>query len=797
MKRIRGALVLLLSYALGVQPVVAQVRASISAPAAAGVGAAAASALGASGAASFRLQALALTPSAGLSAALFVPALAPSVPPSAANAAAVAAVPALTAPAAAAVGSPASALAAATPAERVASIQAAANRAVYGLERASVGGARGQADVQFAALTADRLAAASSAAEAPLAAESAAAAPVSLGKSVAPAAGAAKADVPAPQAPKRGYFQVFRDPERNKSFWSYMKGYCIFLLGMEMYVVGQPYLVSSMVTNSLKEKHDARGANPAVVTEMIRTDRSLTRIFHWVAQFFSYALNPLFSSKEEQEGPKKWLVRSMLIRSAALAVIPALFFATGVLGVAGSLWLMCGLVAAQSFFQGISVTTEGAATTRLLGDKSVTAEERTHANAIMTVFGSVIAIIGPVLAGQISRIGPVRGKTGVGGAVIYALYSGALGLTGLIYAGIKMFGGPGKDAAKAAAGGDRDASAPVEKKSFKEAVAARVAALKAGLSLVLAAAFGRFVPKGFIGPVRPRWISIKDGLRVMFPTDSPERALPAAIKDGLRIVFKDRLLRTLVLMSTIESLFSDPLVFNVLPEYMENLVARNPAGAAAIMKIPLLGWFLHGLTSTPMGNFALMVTMASVGSIVAALTIKPLTKLIRKFGFKTEEALTIPFYFLAALEAPLFFLMIHTPSILGAVVLYGLQSLVIGFVGIAVSGLYQKNLGGQKDENVNKILAATSLVGIAAAILSTYVYGFVLKDIPIATSLIIAAIATAAVSVVRVAAPYLSFSKSQRNPPAPPEPPARVAPAHAMPSTGDHNGPHSILSNHL
>jgi hypothetical protein len=421
-----------------------------------------------------------------------------------------------------------------------------------------------------------------------------------------------------------------------------------------------------------------------------------------------------------------------------LGAVPVLFFATGILGLAASMWLLFGLVAAQSFFQGIAVTKEGAATTRLLGDKSVTPDERTRANSILTIIGAIIAIIGPAVAGQISLIGPLKGKTGVGGAVIYGIYAGALALTGLIYSGIKMFSGPGKDAAAV------DPAAEAK-------------------------------PKGFVNIVK---------------------ALFASIKVGTRIVFKDRLLRTMLLMSMISSLFSDPLVFNVLPEYVEGLVAKNPAGAAALMHIPVLGAFIHSLTATPMGNFALMVAMASVGSIIAAVTIKPLTKLFNKMGFKTDEALTIPFYLLAALEAPLFFLMIHTPFMLGAVALYGLQSLAVGYVGIAISGLYQKNLGGQKDENVNKILAADSLIGIAAAIISTFVYGFILKDIPIATSLIIAAVATTVVSAIRVAAPFLSFTKDQRKPPAPPAAPA-TSPAHAMPSTGDHNGPNSILSTHL
>lgn len=754
MKLLRSVLALALSYALGVQPVVAQVVSLHAAAPAASVGASAASVAGVAPVGVSGVQPLTTLAPASLAApsafaapsisvnaapvALAAPALAPSAAASIRVAAAPAAAPAL---------APAAKTPAASAPERLARIRVAADAAVAHLDRAGSDQSAAKAGAQFSALVGERTAASASAPaetpSAPLGSFSASRA--ALDKPTEPApSGADKADVPAPKPEKTGWLTVFRDGARNKAFWRYVFGYSLFLLGFEMYVVGQPYLISSMVNNSLKEKHDQRANDAKQVQELIRSNRSLARIAHWTAQFFSYLSIPLFTRKQETEGPKKWLVRSMLIRAAVLGAIPVLFFSTGILGLQGAMWLLFGLMAAQSFFQGISVTAEGAATTRLLGDPSVSHDERTKANSILTILGSVIAIIGPLIAGQIALIGPIKGKTGVGGAVIYGIYAGMIALTGLIYAGIKMFGGQSAAAKAAAARGEeiKNATAP---KTFKTVVA----------------------------------------------------ELWGAIKDGLKIVFKDRLLRTMLVMSMVSSLFSDPLVFNVLPEYIEGLVAKNPGSVGAIMHVPGVGWFLKTLTATPMGNFALMMVMASVGSIVATLLMKPLTKLFQKLGFKTEEALTVPFYFLAALEAPLFLLMIHTPTMLGAVALYGLQSLVVGFIGIAIQGLYQKNLGGQKDVNVNKILAADSLLGIAAAIVSTFAYGFLLKDIAIGTSLLIAAIATGVVALIRIAAPFLMFTKDQRRPPAPPPGPPGVPPAHAMPSTGDHNGPNSILSTHL
>lgn len=629
----------------------------------------------------------------------------------------------------------------------LASVQLAASKAVEGLSKASGDSASSKASAQFSALVSERLASPtrSDSSLAPVAGRMGALTPSGLSsKPLGTATESAPAvdEKSAPPAPAKAPFtQVFKDPERNRAFWRYVGGYSIFLFGYEMYVVGLPYLISAITRNSLTENHDARAANEEALKSLIRSNRSLARIAHWVAQGVSYVTIPLFTRGIEKDGPKKWLVRSMLGRAAVLAAIAGLFFATGLLSVTGSLWVFLGLVALQSFFQGIAVTFEGAATTRIMGDSTVTSEERTKANSILTFIAAVFAIIAPVIAGQIAQIGPVMGKTGVGGAVIYSIYAGVIALAALVYASIKMIGGAKKTDLATTPGEETAAAAP----------------------------------KGLGGTLKSLWRSIKD---------------------GTKIVFKDRFLRTLLLMSMVTSLFSDPLVFNVLPEYIEGLVASNPGSVGAIMNMPVLGWVLKSLTATPMGNFAMMMVMASVGSIVASFLIKPLTRLFQRFGFKTDEAMTIPFYILAALEAPLFLLMINTPTMLGAVALYGLQSLVVGFIGIAISGLYQKNLGGQKDEDVNKILAAQSLLGIAAAIVSTYVYGFVLKDISIATSLTIAAIATGVMALLRLAAPFLSFSKASRRPPTdPPAPPA--PPAHAKPPSGDHHGPNSILSTHL
>ncbi|MBI4679610.1 MAG: hypothetical protein HY748_18725 [Elusimicrobia bacterium] len=532
--------------------------------------------------------------------------------------------------------------------------------------------------------------------------------PVLTGTPQAEGEAKASAEVPAAAAekPAQGSWkQVFKDPERNKSFWRYLKGYAVFLVGFQAYMVGLPYLISAFTKNTLKESNDARLENAEALKALIRRNRSLARVAHWVSQAFAYITVPLFTAKNA-DNPKKWLVRSMLIRSVLLTTAVGVFFFSGIFSMPVALAILFGLIGIHSFFQGLTVTMESASKTRVFGDKSVTPEERRKANSIITFVAAVISIIGPALAGQLAQVKDFFGKTGVGGAMVYGIYGIAVGVAGLIYATVKMFGNKAEAAAKAQAAGE---AAPAK-------------------------------GKGVIGVVKD---------------------LGRSLKDGLALILKNRFLRTMLGLTLVSYLFSDPLVFNVLPEFAAGII-KGSSSLQAILNLPVIGWFFKGLTSTPMGYFALMNVMASVGSILATSLVKPLTKLFNKLGFKTEESLMVPFYVIAAIEVPLFWLMIFSPSMWMVVLLYGLQSFVLGFGGIAVAGVDQKVSGGFSKEDLPKVLAAQSFVGIVSAIISTLVYGFLLGNIAISTSLYIAAIATTVLGALRLAAPFMAFSKEAR-----------------------------------
>ncbi|TBR23885.1 hypothetical protein EPO15_05125 [bacterium] len=588
--------------------------------------------------------------------------------------------------------------------ERVAVLGKTVSEGMKGVAEMPQSGARDAASAQFSLLTGERFARTAPASDA---------APVagSLGTLGAPrlapanraAEGDAKAEVPPPA--KRGWAKVFNDPERNKAFWRYFIGSSVFSFGFQMYMVALPYLIKSFTQNTLKEAGKLDQLTKEQLTEMVRQNRSMSRIAHWVAQAVSYVAIPMFN--DGQSAPKKWLVRALLARAAALAGVPALFFATGLMTGGAAMWTLFGLIAVQSFFQGLSITMESGGTARLFGDKSVTTEERLRANSIMSFTGAIIAIIAPVVAGRIAAFPDWMGKMGTGSAVLYGIYAAAVGATALIYATIKMFG---EKKAEAAAGAD-------------------------------AAEGASPAPKGFGAALKNVLVSMKE---------------------GVKLVMKNRFLRTLVGLNLIASLFSDPLIFNVLPEFVEGVLKANPAAMSWALGIPGVGWFLQGLISTPMGFFGMLVAASSIGSAIVALTVEPMRRLFKRLGFKTEESLTIPFYIIAAIEVPAFWAMAYFPSFWGVLALYGLQSLVGGYVGLIVSGVYQKQLGGYSSKQLTQVLAANSFVSILAAIASTYLYGFLLPGISIQTSLLIAAIATTILGTLRLAAPWLFFTKAER-----------------------------------
>ncbi|MFA5141254.1 MAG: MFS transporter [Elusimicrobiota bacterium] len=225
--------------------------------------------------------------------------------------------------------------------------------------------------------------------------------------------------------------KVFRDPERNRSFWLYTAAYAVYTLGYQMATIGLPYLVSAFTRGALQDARDPRLDDAAAVQALIRENRNLARMAHRVAQVFSYVGLPLIV-KDDGHGPKRWLTRAAFLRAAVLGCIPLLFYSTGLVGGAAALWMLFGLLAVQSFFQAIYATMDAATTARLMGDPSVQPAERMRANSILTGISSVMAVLGPVLAGQFARIGSAAGP------VLYLVYAAGMGLAGLFLAAMRM-----------------------------------------------------------------------------------------------------------------------------------------------------------------------------------------------------------------------------------------------------------------------------------------------------------------------------------------------------------------------
>ncbi|PCI36902.1 MAG: hypothetical protein COB53_08130 [Elusimicrobia bacterium] len=494
-------------------------------------------------------------------------------------------------------------------------------------------------------------------------------------------------------------FKIFKDPERNKAYWRWFLGEQSIMVGFYMYMVALPFYMQSFTGNLLREAGAFDSTTKEQLAETVRQNRALARIAHWAAQGIGYLALPFFTRGDH--GPRRWMVRSAWARTAMYGGIFGIFYGTGLVGAQTALYILLGLIAGASFFQGIAATMSAGASARIMGDKTVTKEERKSANSMRSFVTAIIAIIAPLIAGQILGLGSLLGKDGGGGALIYGIYAATVGVAGLIFASIKMLA---KKKTVSEMTGDHDAMG-----------------VDAGTS-------------GFFGTLK---------------------GIGKSMMRGVKLVWSNRFLRTMVLINLAMSLFTDPLIFNALPQYVAQILASDPGATSALGG--LLGFFID----SPGGLFALLITSSSIGTALAAVFAKPLDKFLGRW-FKTEEALTIPYYILAALSVPAFWAMINFPSVLTVLGLYGLQTLLGGFVGLTMVGIYQKNLGSYSSKQMNQVLAASSFLSIIAAIASTYAYGFLLVDVPLQTMLTVAAIATTVAGALRLAAPWLMFTKQQR-----------------------------------
>jgi hypothetical protein len=502
-------------------------------------------------------------------------------------------------------------------------------------------------------------------------------------------------------APKKGWkrfftLKIFKDPARNKAYWRWFLGEQSIMVGFYMYMVALPFYMSSFTANMLRDAGTFDNTTKEALAEQVRQNRALARIAHWVAQAVAYLAIPFFTRGDH--GPRRWMVGSAWGRAAMYAGIFGIFYGTGLVGAQTALYILLGLIGAASFFQGIAVTMSSGASARIVGDKSVTPGERMTANSVRTFVSAIIAIVSPLIAGQILGLGSLMGKDGGGGALIYGIYAASVGVAGLIFATIKML---------------------AKKKTVSEMT-------------------GETDPMG-----------VDAGTKGVFGTI---KGIFSSMKEGIKIVWGNRFLRTLVIINLAVALFSDPLIFNALPQFMSQVLANSPAATHGILKF---------FANSPGGLFALLMTSSSIGSATSAILAEPLRRFMKKW-FKTEESLSIPFYMMAALGVPAFWFMISNPSIWTVLGLYGLQTFLGGFVGLTITGLYQKNLGAYSSKQMNQVLAASSFINILAAIAATYAYGFLLADIPLATMLTVAAVATTVAGLLQIAAPWLMFTKAQR-----------------------------------
>lgn len=485
--------------------------------------------------------------------------------------------------------------------------------------------------------------------------------------------------------------RVFRDPQRNKNFWRFFLGYEFMITGVQIGIVGLPYLVSSFTRNTLSPESQAAVSQQAF-DALVRQRRGTVAGASRLSQVLAFLSLPFLMGKQKG-GAKKLLTRAGWLRAAVLVLIPLHFFVfSGLMPAAISFGVLLTVFTLQNYFEGVHGGMISVMSSEVIGSSSVTKEERARANSLITGTAAVLSILVPALLGKLSAIPDILGKVGSGSASIFGIYSAVIAVSSLFFGMIAL------NRAKANPGGG------------------------AGM-----------------------------GARPM-----------KAIKAGFKAIIGNRFFRTILLIDAFALLITDPLMFNVFPEFVKTILADSASTLSGLTQLPMIGWFLDGLINTPMGYFGLLVAAGSLGSALASMILNRVVDFLTKRGFLSEESQAVPLFRIGVVGAVAFAGIPLFPSIWPVLLFWMAHSFFRAFASIQRLSLYQKNMARYSPNERSAIIGGMSLTTAFVAFLSNMAYGFLFQHVTIAASMTVAIIAIGILGVMLWFAPNLMFSKDER-----------------------------------
>ncbi|MFA6004080.1 MAG: hypothetical protein WC881_08425 [Elusimicrobiota bacterium] len=234
-------------------------------------------------------------------------------------------------------------------------------------------------------------------------------------------------------------------------------------------------------------------------------------------------------------------------------------------------------------------------------------------------------------------------------------------------------------------------------------------------------------------------------------------------KAALKAIARNRFFRTILMLDGFAMLIGEPLMNNVLPNFVESVLKASSVSIGQLLQTPVLGWIFSGMMNTPMGYFGLLIAFGSIGSALASALNQRVLGFLHRHGYASEESRMLPLYGIDFLEVLAFAGIVLLPAFWPILMFWMLKSLAGGFVGVARDGVYQKNLAAYPEADRPAMISMMSLANMLMTLGGALVYLFVLSSIPVGLSMSLAFAGIAALGALRLFSPKLMFDKAARS----------------------------------
>jgi hypothetical protein len=229
--------------------------------------------------------------------------------------------------------------------------------------------------------------------------------------------------------------------------------------------------------------------------------------------------------------------------------------------------------------------------------------------------------------------------------------------------------------------------------------------------------------------------------------------------EGFRLNWANRFFRITLLLSTLEVLVGEALMFTVLPRYIREIA--DVAGAGWIESIPLVGDFLAGL-ATPAGAFGLYLAVSALGLGLASALMAVLrppkegepSKPGRFDGLERQAMWTSFMYGAGSLAFLGAFLVTNLWLSAGLMLV---SSFLHAPAMVVWESVHQKVRREHHPDRTGVIISARAFYHTVTAIVGLLLFGAVLAGLATSTVILAAGVILSLIALVHFIEPFLVF----------------------------------------